>query len=104
MTRCRLSGAGVLGTVIVGLSPKSPVAVGIWLGSTGLATSVSAGSSGAVVVAAVSLLAVDSADEAVDDVCDAVFASVPQEATMSRATAAVADSARARARMQFSLS
>jgi hypothetical protein len=41
--RCSVVGAAVDGSVMVGLSPNEPLAVGICDGSTGLATAVSAG-------------------------------------------------------------
>jgi hypothetical protein len=66
---------------------------------------VSAGSSGAAVVVAAALLdsPLDSLVDGADD-CDCVFASVPQEAMVSIAAAATADTARARTRMQIPLS
>ena len=52
-------GGSVLGNVSVGLSPKSPVAVGISVLATGSATTVAAGTSGPTIAA--SLVALEAA-------------------------------------------
>src|SRR6478609_1246139 len=83
--RCRLFGGSLFGKVSVGLSPKSPLAVGISAFATGAATTVAAGTSGPTIAA--SLVALEAAGPEPDVAVPVVELSEPLEPHATRASA-----------------